>query len=236
VSSTGRGERLGGEHDVFPTPAWAVRRLLDRVPLRPGLWLEPCAGYGAIIRAVEGHPATRGRVLWSSCEIRPEVEPLLTNSLATIGSPAPVIGDFLTLDIDRLRECTVVLTNPPFVLAEEFLFRCMALAPLATIAFLLRSNFIGGEERCGWLRDHVPDAYALPNRPQFRGEGSDSTEYAWMVWEPGAANRVRRRGHHEILDATPLEVRRRDKQEAISLLAGVEFVERDVQLGLGGMW
>src|SRR5579862_1222072 len=240
VSATGRGERLGGEHDTYPTPQWAVHRLLDRLEaepgiLRPGLWLEPCAGYGAIIRAVESHPATRGRVLWSTCEIRPEVEPLLTSSLVKSCSPPPMIGDFLRLELDRLRECTIVLTNPPFALAEEFLLRCMAVAPLASVAFLLRSNFIGGEERCRWLRDHVPDSYALPNRPQFRGEGSDSTEYAWMVWQPGAINRIRRRGYHEILDETTLAVRRRDKEEAISLLAGVEFVERNEQLGLGGL-
>jgi hypothetical protein len=236
MSSAGRSDRLGGELDIYPTPAWAVHRLLDsNVPLRPGLWLEPCAGYGAIIRAVEGHPATRGRVLWRACEIRPEVEGLLTKSLESTGSPGPVIADFLTLEQDRLRECTVVLTNPPFSLAEQFLLKCMALAPLATVVFLLRSNFIGGEERCQWLRDHVPDTYALPNRPQFRGEGSDSTEYSWMVWEPGAISKVRRRGYHEILEETPLAVRRRDKEEAISLLAGVEFVQREVQLGLGGL-
>lgn len=235
MSSTGRGERLGGELDIYPTPPWCVARLLDRLGLRPGLWLEPCAGYGAIIRAVEAHPVTRGRVLWRACEIRPEVEGLLTTSLEATGSPRPVIGDFLALDQDRLRECTAVIANPPFSMAEQFLLKCMALAPLADVVFLLRSNFIGGEERCRWLRDHVPDTYALPNRPSYRGEGSDSTEYSWMVWEPGAISRVRRRGCHEILEETPLAVRKRDKEESLSLLSGVEFVERDVQLGLGGL-
>jgi hypothetical protein len=233
MSSRGRGEDQGGEHEIYPTPAWCVRRLLEHLGpqvLQPGLWLEPCAGYGAIIRAVNSQPGDDWkRIIWSACEIRPEPESLLTSALEVTGSPPPLIGDFLSDPrIDLLRECRVVLANVPFSLAEQFLLKCMALAPLATVVFLLRSNFIGGEERCQWLRDHVPDTYALPNRPQFRGEGSDSTEYSWMVWEPGAISKVRRRGYHEILEETPLAVRRRDKEEAISLLAGVEFVQREV--------
>ena len=196
MSAKGRGPSEGGDHEVFPTPAWAVHRLLDRIELPDGPILEPCAGYGAIIRAVESHPSTKRRRLWHAFEIRPEVEPLLTSTLASIGSPRPIIGDFLK-----------------------------------------QMNFLGGDERSERLRHDMPiGGYLLPNRPQFRGEGSDSTEYAWMVWpagHDGARLHVSRTGL-EILDSTPLEVRKADKLQAETLLRGIEFAGPP-QLALGGI-
>lgn len=237
MSAKGRGEALGGEHEVYVTPRWCVSRLLDRIGgdvLRPGLWLEPCAGYGAIIRACAAHHVTAGRLIWSATEIRLEVGPLLAVSMATTGSPPPRIGDFLLPSDEILHECSVVLTNPPFSTALPFLHRCMAVAPHANVAFLLRTNFISGaEDRYEWLRDHMPDEYRLPDRPVFRGDHADSAEYSWFAWGPGAGTRVRRRGHSELLDPTPLEERKRDLQESQALLSGVEW--QAPQLALGGI-
>jgi hypothetical protein len=241
LSAKGRGEAIGGEYEVYPTPAWCVLRLLDRIgeELRPGLWLEPCAGYGAIIRACEQHRFTKGRLLWSACEIRSEVEALLAASLALTGSPGPIIGDYLAPGVYQsvLRECLAVVTNPPFSLAIAFLQKSMAIAPHAHQCLLLRTNFINGaEDRYEWLKEHMPDEYGIPDRPSFRvsstGISSDSGEYSWFVWGPGAGTRIRRRGNKEMLDQTPLADRKRDLLESQSLLAGLEF--KAPQLGLWG--
>lgn len=64
MSATGRSDvrRLD---DFYATPAWCVRRLLEGVNPPGGLWLEPCAGDGAIIRAVE---EMRADVKWHAVE------------------------------------------------------------------------------------------------------------------------------------------------------------------------
>ena len=51
MSSTHRGaERRPA--DFYATPHWTVRRLLEALPLPGGVWFEPCAGEGDIIKAV----------------------------------------------------------------------------------------------------------------------------------------------------------------------------------------
>lgn len=239
MSAKGRGEQLGGELEVYPTPTWCVRRLLERcVRLRAGHWLEPCAGYGAILRAVAGAPwPAPARVSWTAVEIREEVQALLQASATLAPGSRWAIADFFHLDpglLFRGADFAAVVTNPPFSLALRFLQRCMEIAPTATIAFLLRTNFISGaEDRYGWLRDHMPDEYRLPDRPIFRGDHADSAEYSWFVWEPGAGLEIRRRGFCELLDPTPLAERKRDLEEAQALLAGVEFVAPQLELGVG---
>ncbi len=36
-----------------------------------------------------------------------------------------------------------------------------------TVAFLLRLNFLGADERSDFWREYPPDIYVLPNRPSF---------------------------------------------------------------------
>jgi len=69
MSATGRG-RERDEHDFYETPAWCVHRLLEAVPQLPGgAWLEPCAGKGAIIRAV--NEVRKDPIHWTAVEIDP---------------------------------------------------------------------------------------------------------------------------------------------------------------------
>jgi hypothetical protein len=56
MSAKGRGRHEGGEHDYYPTPAWCVDRLLDRIgdrlmdSLENADALEPTCGDGAYVR------------------------------------------------------------------------------------------------------------------------------------------------------------------------------------------
>ena len=76
MSSTNRGGKRQ-DLDVYPTPAWVVDRLLEVVDFPGGRWLEPCAGDGAIMRAVN---AWRADVRWDACELRAECTPALDAS------------------------------------------------------------------------------------------------------------------------------------------------------------
>jgi len=71
---------------------------------------------------------------------------------------------------------------------------------------LLRLNFLASERRQEWMKTDTPDVYVLPNRPSFRGKGSDATEYAWFVWDTFSTGRI------FILDLTSKTVRQVEKR------------------------
>jgi len=182
VSAKGRKRKTGEqaeapEHEFYPTPSWCVTRLLQHVELPGGRWLEPSAGDGAIIRAVD---AVRD-VAWWADEIRLEAMPLLRQieSIANLRQ-----CDFLRAP--AMSEFDVAIGNPPFSLAAQFVLR--ALECSEHVVMLLRLNFLGSSNARRHLFElaGVPDVYVLPERPSFTGEGTDACEYAWMRWTRGA--------------------------------------------------
>jgi hypothetical protein len=195
MSATNRGS-VRNEADFYPTPGWCVRRLLEACPLPGGNWLEPAAGDGAIIKAVN---AVRPDVRWSALDIRAEVAPQIAQTGASF-----IGADFLTTaDAIGSARFDVLITNPPFSLAQEFIERSLRVADC--VAMLLRLNYLGGAKRCEFMRANPPSVYVLPNRPSFTGHGTDATEYAWFVWNPptfGGNGRI------QVLPLTPAEERK----------------------------
>lgn len=199
MSSTGRGHRLGGAEDFFRTPSWPVRRLLEAWRPPGGVWLEPGAGSGSIIRAVN---AVRKDVRWISVEVRASEGARLAELCVHT-----FVGDFLVSKRMPTRpDISVVLGNAPFLHAQGFIERSREVAPNAMLAFLLRLNFAGSEERAVFMRKFPPDVKVLPNRPSFSLRQTDSAEYAWLLWPPYE----RSHGTFEILGSTSAEERQRD--------------------------
>jgi hypothetical protein len=202
MSSTGRrAERLGGPEDHFATPSWAVRRRLEVGDLPGGIWLEPGAGDGAIIRAVN---AVRSDVRWIAVEIREEAIAVLER----IQNVTVLRGDFLAESSRVLLNSSiaVVLGNPPYQDAQPFIDQARVVAPRAPVVQLLRTNFTGSEERADFMRRCAPDIAQLPNRPSFYLRLTDSIEYSWMTFHPGE----RRIGRFEVLASTAIEERQHD--------------------------
>lgn len=198
MSSTGRGERLGGPDDFYVTPPWCVDRLLEVWHPPGGLWFEPGAGDGSIIRAVSRR---RTDVNWLACEIRPQE----INGLLNIGPHVAAIAtDFLGPFPWPDADIGVVIGNPPFSLAMEFVLRAREVARRADICFLLRTNFSGSEARADFMRTNAPDLLSLPNRPSFVGGKTDSIEYSWFVW-PSVP---RTAGVFRVLGSTPASARK----------------------------
>lgn len=195
MSATGRGAERRAD-DFYATPAWCVRRLLERLALPAGNWLEPCAGDGAIIRAVG-----RQDVTWTAVELRHEARGRLVE---VVDSTEVFVGfDFVGGDFGG-TEFAAVITNPPFSLALPFIEHALELAPW--VVMLLRLNFLASAGRAEFFREQAPDVYVLPNRPSFTDDGrTDATEYAWFVWPP---ERGRRAGRLEVLAETPASERR----------------------------
>lgn len=210
MSAKGRGPSVGGPEDYYTTPSWAVRRLLDVwSPVDGGLWLEPAAGNGAIIRAVN---AVRQDVSWLACELREEER----DALAAVDYCRVEISNFLVDDpFGWARdEVTVVLGNPPYSRAFEFLLRTREMFPRAEIVFLLRQAFTASQDRHAFMSTHVPDKDEVPDRISFTGDGADSADYAWMHWPVGWE---RPEGRLRILARTPLEERKRDSGHVVMI-------------------
>lgn len=208
MSATGRGAKRR-KNDWYGTPSHVTDVFIRNNPDLPGgHWLEPCAGEGSIIRAVN---AARQDVTWSYCEIRKECAPTLQRmcrrgELGGESHGCGVIGDYLTTQMLSGKHYDVIITNPPFSHAQEVIEHSMELAPQALIIMLLRINFYESEHRNGWMRQYMPDSHVLANRPSFvknwqtGKRGADATAYAWMTWH-GA--RKRKHGNIYLLPSVP---------------------------------
>lgn len=198
MSSTGRvADRIA--LDDYPTPRWCVHRLLEAYRLPDGRWLEPCAGAGSIIRAVN---EVRSDIWWFANEINPAYEQALRAHER--------MGVTWALDARRLtvlEDVVVKITNPPFGVALEILEAMLRQHGLTV--FLQRLNWAAGPRRT-LFRTLKPSVYVLPDRPSFIDSyeehapevlkpGTDSIEYAWFVFDG--------RGDFRVLGDTPDYVR-----------------------------
>ena len=205
-STNGGGERRA--YDFYPTPEWCVHALLrEWQPRHCGRWLEPCAGDGAIIRAVHTFGLAPS---WTAVELRSEAfEPISRTAKSITPNNPPMEIDvhcpenFLLWKPSEWEtgihgKYDLCLTNPPFLFAQQFIEHSLEMCD--QVAMLLRLNFIGSQERVEWHKKHVADLYPLTPRPGFTEDGgTDSTEYAWWIW-PGT-------GRYKLLDAVDLRDR-----------------------------
>jgi hypothetical protein len=179
VSATGRGAERRAD-DFYATPPEVTRAILPYLNVGPEAdVLDPCAGDGAILAELQhrmrvpprGIEIDQGR----ACSAHERVGNVVRHADALI------VG---------WHRPDVVITNPPYSLAEAFIHRAHdQIAKGGTIAMLLRLNFLGSQKRAVLHRTRPADVYVLPKRPSFTGKGTDATEYAWFVWGPGRGNR-----------------------------------------------
>lgn len=192
--------------DYYPTPAWCVRRLLEEVTLPRGTWLEPAAGDGAIIRAVNA--CYRSHISWWAVEARAECHDDL---LHEVGSEGRIYCPARVPHVSAAAvRYDVIITNPPYSMVGEYLRWCLDRSRV--VALLLRLGVLCSEERAEFMRRYPPSVYPLPNRPDFTGDGGDQTDYGWFVW------RGKREGgliapRIKVLGSTSLEERRNDRPE-----------------------
>jgi hypothetical protein len=193
VSSKGRKEVEADE--FYPTDPKVVRTLLesDLVSLPGNIWIEPCAGTGRIISTVNEYRS----VHWIMCELNESFATYL-DPLRRPGDTIIPYGDFVHRDW-VWPYADVLIMNPPFSLTFQFVKAAGDRADW--VVCLQRQGWFGTKDRSPWLRNHCPDSFQLPWRPSFRPDGgTDSCEYCWFVWPPGAITEGRREGRIAMLD------------------------------------
>lgn len=156
MSATNRGaERV--PKDFYPTPEDAVEVMLQLFEFKRCTWfLEPCRGDGKIYDRVPVE-----NKIWA--ELQEGI-------------------DYLTFDDLFLPKNSIIITNPPFSLALEFLTK--SLKEAGTVCYLLPLNFLGSKKRYEfWLENPPTQLFPLSKRPSFTGKGTDACDYAWFVWD-----------------------------------------------------
>jgi hypothetical protein len=151
---------------------------------------------------------------WHALEIQEEHGPALVEHVESLQ-----ICDALTVEWEEYEQTPygLIMSNPPFSLATEFLIKAITSPGDPMVVFLQRLPWLASGDRAELMRAFPPDVYPLPNRPRFKpdsiGEngkkvhGTDVHDYAWFSWPQG--NKERKAGICKVLQATPLAERKR---------------------------
>ena len=174
MSATNRGKKRM-ESDNYATPIKTINKFLDYwYPLNDKLILEPSAGKGNICKSIKDrHPLSK----IIANEIRKEEN----DNLSKVSDIVYNL-DFLNFKGDMAFD--LIISNPPFSLAKEFLEKCFEVANDNTdIVMLLRLAFLESRKRYDfWQKHPVSSLYILSERPCFINNKSDATAYAWFVF------------------------------------------------------
>lgn len=162
-------------YDFYPTPKDAFDRFwqADKENWKDNsIVLEPCAGDGNIISYLK-EVCPKLRIVAN------ELDKTHENKLNNSGADNIVFFDFLN---KKPSYYDVIITNPPFSLAQEFIETSLKQAN--RVIMLLRLNFLGSQKRKPFWDKYPPSRiYVLSKRPSFTGNGTDSQDYAWFVWD-----------------------------------------------------
>lgn len=158
--------------DWYPTPAWATRILLDRLPALRGRVLECCSGKGDISNALAERESVT--VIENDLDVRcasdfhiDATDPRAWQQMNQLAGPF----DW-------------VVSNPPFSLAPKIVPIAQRYA-VHGMAMLLRLSYLEPcLDRVDWLMNH--DAHGrvlvLP-RISFTGNGkTDNVTAAWLIF------------------------------------------------------
>ncbi len=179
MSSTGRGYERH-KTDYYVTPANVVGAFIKRFEEKVfdfnprWQYLDPCCG------GDQNNPATYIEVLKD--HLGPETK--ITGIDIRTDSRSDVQGDFLTMDLKE-NHPDVIISNPPFYLAEEFIVHSLnKVSEGGLVIMLLRLNFFGSQKRRNFFENNMPKyCFIHHRRISFTGGPTDSIEYAHFVFQ-----------------------------------------------------
>lgn len=171
------------ENDFYGTPNWITKSIIPYLnKAQQPVVFDPCSGDGAIYKAVSE--------VWTDSKF---VGIEIDSNRKSLSTPEynTILGDYLKMnDLSHLvYKPTILITNPPYSLAQEFIEKSLKLLPDVEIAMLLRLNFLGSKKRKEFNTHYPCNIYVSPRRPGFTNNGkTDATEYAWFVYNQKTVN------------------------------------------------
>ncbi len=182
MSSTLRGYDRH-KSDYYVTPDWIIDELFEAIPelfeeMDGRIALDPCAG-GGIVNGTQAfgmpYPEALKRQGWKTIHTMD----VRDDSLAEIKH------DFLQWDTKI--DYDLIITNPPFAIAEEITRKALSLADPESgkVIMLQRLNWLGSASRDDFFTQYPPSLIVMhAKRPSFGGTTStDSVEYAHFIWD-----------------------------------------------------
>lgn len=104
--------------DLYPTPSDVIDRMLEGIQLEGKTVLEPHAGTGNLVKALQSLGAD---VI--ACEISPQLVKIVQDH-------CPIIGrDFLELTSDKISHIDLIVMNPPFSQGAAHILHAYKIAP-----------------------------------------------------------------------------------------------------------
>ncbi len=203
MSSTGRKKQDGTVkqkhlNDFYETPLRCTKSLLA-VPEIHKLFtncstpiLEPTAGSGAIIQAIDdvfpGKTYTAVELMDINC--------IKLNAFSYARDiPIQVSGpmSFLHWSPWLNEPHEIGITNPPFTIWEDIWEHTVK--HTEHTFFLLRLGVLGSRKRFNFWKKYKPNLYVLEYRPSFTEDGKTDSDYVmWVHNYPGA------RGRYEVIE------------------------------------
>lgn len=164
--------------DDFPSPPWSARALCAHIlpqfidhPLEHLTAWEPAANRGYLARPLAEHFGT-----------------VVGTDIHDYGAGYQVLDFLMPIKPDFVPD--LVITNPPFRLATQFVRRAMGIARLGC-AVLVRGTWMETIDRYQLFQQHPPTVIAqfAERVPMVKGrydpKASTATAYAWVVFLHG---------------------------------------------------
>ncbi len=182
------GERPRNENDAYYTPAALALACARRVRNTFGDFaaiVEPSAGAGAFVVAA--------REMWPKAEIV-AVEPATVTPgdmrfAADSVADAWLTATWESFHYDLSGERTLIIGNPPFLLAESHIRLALARVDSGSVlVLLLRASILASKDRVAGLWRQLPPSHVwnIAPRPSFTADGkTDGAEYAVVAWVKG---------------------------------------------------
>ena len=188
MSSTNRSDARD-KHiaDYYVTPQKAIHNFLDvflkdewiDLSTQEHMILDPCAWWKNWAEDMS-YPA----VLF---EYGADYNKIITNDIRE-DSPAKYHLDFLNKNNWNTYLYDMVITNPPFNIAQDIIDRALEVCKQwGYVIMLLRLNYFWGKVRQEFWKKHLPiRAYVHNRRMSFTPDWkTDSVEYMHCVWKKG---------------------------------------------------
>lgn len=151
------------ERDLYETPEWVTLALAPHLPGDGWAIWEPACGSGKMVRALE------------SCG----------RGYTVTGTDIEDGSDFMLTPMPGHTHA--IVTNPPYLLAEDFIDRAMTLARARFFAMLLRTDYDHAKTRRPFFADCSIFAkkICLTRRIKWFEDstGSPSFNHAWFIWD-----------------------------------------------------